>query len=110
MQKKEFSLSYYFDEIERRGEEKVQIKGERDLPASVTPLPATATLFVLKALMGAEEQALPLTALARRTRLKIGLCQEIVEQIRSEGLVGIKPDDETGNDLVYLTEKGADIL
>ncbi len=99
---REFSLSYYFEELRKYR------KGPRGF--SEETFSTTTSVAVLKTLKGAEEEKLTLTALARATKLKIASCQEVVDHLGDEGLVEIERDEETGNDLIALTSKGRDLL
>ena len=110
-EKKDFGLSFYFDEMkERTPSETGQTKAA---PAQIQTMSArlstTAVLAVLKALKEAKDQKRPLMSLARATGMKIAECQDIVEQLKAEDLVGIAPD-ETGNDVIWLTQKGKELL
>ncbi len=102
--KRDFSLSYYF-EVQQQKQTKVVTRGIQEEPFS-----ATATLLALKALKGSAEQKLPLMALSKAVNLKIGPCQELVGHLSLEGLVEVETEAETGNDLVKLTQKGAELV
>jgi predicted transcriptional regulator len=102
--KRDFSLSYYFEELQKK-ETKVVKRG-----VSEETFSTTAQLLALKALKGSEEQKLTLTALSKAVNLKIASCQELVEHLGDEGLVEVEADNEIGNDLVKLTQKGNELL
>jgi len=97
-----FSLSYYFEELQRREQEKSQ-------PNRSSEPTMTNILSVLKALKNAEGNSLKITALAKYSKLKLGVCQEITEYLENEGLAETEPDSE-GNDVIRLTEKGLNML
>jgi len=100
---KKFSLSHYFDELNRRQAE----PGFQTRSAGPPPGISTVDLLaVLKALKATEDQQLPLTLLAKSAGMKIGYCEEIASRLADEGLIEIMPDDQTGNDRIVLTEKG----
>ncbi len=99
---KSYSLSHLLDEMIKRQDQTPTMRGAQ-APPSVS---ITMGLAVIKALKGTDGSALPLTALARAAGMKIGPCQEAVEMLQNEGLVDIEPDDDSGNDVVKLTEKG----
>jgi predicted transcriptional regulator len=105
IEKKGFSLSYYFEELTQK---KTKIN-QRGMLSEET-ISTTARIEVLKALKQTDKKKLSLTALARSVNLKIASCQEVVEYLRKEGLVEIETDEETGNDLVKLTQKGTQLL
>ena len=101
---KEFSLSYYLDELKRREGKKAQEEVSAALSAT------TVSIEVLKAIKEAKDHQLPLTTLARKVNLKIAPCQEVCEHLRDEGLIEIEPDQETGNDWIKLSDKGMGLL
>ncbi|RMD57548.1 MAG: hypothetical protein D6828_03565 [Nitrospirae bacterium] len=90
-----YSLSYYFDELKKRHKTKGAIGRGIEL---------------LKVLKEAKDHTLPLTALARKTNLKIRHCQELCEELQTEGLIKIEPDYEMGNDRISLTDKGLSLF
>jgi len=108
-EQKRFSLSHYFDELNKKEEAKKEVRSGARSGAQGSPSFA-ANLSVLKSLMGAENHTLPFMALARASQLKLDACKEIVEGMQEEGLVEIEPDYATGNDLIRLTQKGKELL
>jgi predicted transcriptional regulator len=107
--KKEFSLSYYFEELKQREIKQEQTKqGSREV--SVEQTSTTTSVLVLKTLKEAQEQKMPLTALAKAVNLKLGPFEELVEHLEDEELIEIEADEKTGNDLIALTPKGRDLL
>jgi len=104
-EQRDFSLSYYFEELRQRTYQKGPQKEVSEEKVSFT-----IRVAVLKTLKGMEEHKLTLMTLARSLNMKIATCQEIVEYLGEEGLVEIETDEETGNDLIKLTQKGTELL
>ena len=100
---KGFSLSSYFDELNKKDDTAQRASGRQSLTA-------VSSIEALKALKGASGRRLPLAALARAVHMKIGPCQDICDQLQGEGLIEIEPDQATGNDLIKITDKGMDLL
>ncbi len=92
----QFSLSYFLDELNRRDNP----SGPSEPVQTKSGMPTTASISVLKTLMGCQNHTLSLMALAKKANLKIGESQMVAEHLQEEGLVDIEPDMETGNDTV----------
>ncbi|MDY6855717.1 MAG: hypothetical protein SWO11_13620 [Thermodesulfobacteriota bacterium] len=101
---KGFSLSSYFDELNKKQDHKEQRVSEGQ------SLTAVSSIEVLKGLKGAPGYSLPLAALARAVNMKIGPCQDICDRLQGEGLIDIEPDQATGNDLIKITDKGMGLI
>jgi len=101
---KQFSLSSLLDEMKIR--ENIINKKENN-PQEIN---ISSGISLLKELKNNNHARLSLMSLARACNLTISKCQEIAQQLKSEGLVDIDIDDETGNDLIILTEKGKTLL
>lgn len=102
-----YSLSYYFDELKKREQAKSQKSMEKDVSKDVSIFKG---IKLLKALKEAQNNTMPLTALARKVNLKIGPCQELCDELKAEELIDIDIDYETGNDRISLTDKGLALL
>ena len=101
---KGFSLSSYFNELNKKQDHTAQRESEGQ------SLTAVSSIEVLKALKGAPGHKLPLAALARAVNMKIGPCQDICDRLQEEDLIEIEPDQATGNDLIKITDKGMGLL
>jgi len=101
-----FSLSEYFNQI-KRPQKKVKMFRQE---ASAETLSTVDRIAVLKALKAAADQKLPLTALAKAANMKLGSCEELVEELADEELLEVAEDDDTGNPIVSLTLKGSAAL
>ena len=102
-----YSLSYYFDELKKREQAKSQKSMEKGVSKDVSIFKG---IKLLKALKEAQNNTMPLTALARKLNLKIGPCQELCDELKAEELIDIDIDYETGNDRISLTDKGLALL
>lgn len=100
-----YSLSHYFDEINKK-----HGRGKGFAKHGIESLPLTKTLELLKTLEVSENHETRLLELSRAAKLKIGECQEIVDQLRKESLVDVEPDESSGNDLIRITQKGKALL
>jgi DNA-binding MarR family transcriptional regulator len=100
---KGFSLSSYFNELNKKQDHKAQRASDQQ------SLTAVSSIEVLKALR-ASGRKLPLAALARAVNVKIGPCQDICDRLQGEDLIEIEPDQATGNDLIKITDKGMGLL
>ncbi len=100
-----YSLSHYFDEMNKK-------HGRARGYAKQGPesLFFTKGLELLKTLEISENYETRLLELSRSAKMKIGECQEIVDQLRKESLVDVEPDESSGNDLVRITQKGKALL
>lgn len=103
--KKSFSLSYYLDELNKR-----KMQSVTALSKGAASPNTVLSLSILKCLKEVEGHSISLTALARKTGMKIGPCQDVCEQLMDEKLVSIVPDLETGNDTITLIEKGKGVV
>jgi len=101
---KQFSLSSLFDEMKNR--ENIFNKKDNN-PKEVN---ISSGISLLKELKNNAHKSLSLMSLARACKITISRCQNIANQLKSEGLVEIDIDDETGNDQIILTEKGKTLV
>jgi hypothetical protein len=99
---KEFSLSYYYDALKRKQGRQNARQAERG-GSSIKDksIPAEAVTAVLKTLKGADDQTLDFSILAKRAKLSYGECEEVIGQLKDEGLVGVTKSEET--DKIFLT-------
>jgi predicted transcriptional regulator len=109
MEGQKYSLSYYFDELKRKQVKQVNRSG-REISSEEITVSTTVSVEVLKTLKDAEDQKMPLTALAKAVHLKLGPFQELVEHLQEEKLIELEPDEDAGNDLIKLTQKGNELL
>jgi predicted transcriptional regulator len=109
MEEQKYSLSYYFEELKRKQMKNVE-RGGREISSEETSMSTTISVEVLKTLKDAAEQKMSLTALAKAVHLKLGPFEELVEHLQEEQLIELEPDENTGNDLVKLTQKGSELF
>jgi hypothetical protein len=101
MKESSFSLSYYFEELKRREDRACR------QPATVPVTPTVADrLVVLKSLKFSPDGDLNILTLARSAGIRIGPCQDIVDQLLNEGLVDVESDPTGGNDRIRLSDQG----
>ena len=101
MKESSFSLSYYFDELKRREDRTFQ----RSVNGPETPT-VSDRLAVIKSLKTAPDATRDMLSLSRSAGIRIGECQDIVNQLRQEGLVDVESDPAEGNDRVRLSDRG----
>lgn len=102
-----YSLSYYFDELKRREQEKSEQSMTKGLSEGLS---INNGIKVLKALKEAQNHTLSLMTLARSVNLKILPCQEICNELEKEKLIEVEPDNEMGNDQITLTGEGVKLI